>query len=127
MYFSDVAITLFTRDYNRMVEQARETGNDAIIDFVVNAPVDIHTLDHGNITQIGWAQVRWQDWYEDVGFILNFLSDCVPYHLIRVGEDDEEDDVEEHDYLLNEDGGFSSDLCPTVKKQILMVEETPEG
>lgn len=50
MYYSDVAITLLTDDYNRMVEQAKKTGNDAIIDFVTNAPVDIHTLDHGRIT-----------------------------------------------------------------------------
>lgn len=126
MYYSDVAITLFTSDYNRMIEQAKKTGNDAIIDFVVNAPVDVHTLNHGEITQIGWANVQWQDSYEDVGFILNFLSKNVPYHFIRVGEDDEEDDVEEHDYLLNKAGGFSYDWCPTVKKQILMVERADE-
>ena len=126
MYYSDVAITLFTSDYNRMIEQAKNTGNDAIIDFVVNAPVDVHTLNHGEITQIGWSNVQWQDSYEDVGFILNFLSKNVPYHFIRVGEDDEEDDVEEHDYLLNKAGGFSYDWCPTVKKQILMVERADE-
>lgn len=126
MYYSDVAITLFTSDYNRMIEQAKNTGNDAIIDFVLNAPVDIHTLNHGEITQIGWANVQWQDSYEDVGFILNFLSKNVPYHFIRVGEDDEEDDVEEHDYLLNKAGGFSYNWCPTVKKQILMVERADE-
>ena len=126
MYYSDVAITLFTDDYDRMVEQAKKTGNDAIIDFVTNAPADIHTLNHGEITQIGWANVQWQDSYEDVGFILNFLSKNVPYHFIRVGEDDEEDDVEEHDYLLNKAGGFSYDWCPTVKKQILMVDRADE-
>lgn len=124
MYYSDVAITLFTSDYDRMVEQAKKTGNDAIIDFVTNTPVDIHTLDHGKITQIGWAYVRWQDWYEDVGFVLNFLSENVPYHLIRIGEDD--DDYEERNYLLDEDGGFSSDYCPSVKRQILMVERSDE-
>lgn len=85
-YCSDVAITMFQEDYDRMVEQANATGDKDIIAIVTTIP-EVHDLlesNGKNIVRLGYNCVKWYSSFDDVGFVENFLNSGIAYHLIVI-------------------------------------------
>lgn len=115
--YSDVAITMFEDDYNRIVEQAKATGDEDIIAIVTTIP-EVHDLlesNGKNVVRLGYNCVKWYSSFADVGFVENFINSGIAYHLIELCDDSE---PRIRGNLVDEDGGFSETVCPVVRNYI---------
>lgn len=115
--YSGVAITMFEDDYNRMVEQAKATGDEDIIAIVTTIP-EVHDLlesNGKNVVRLGYNCVKWYSSFADVGFVENFINSGIAYHLIELCDDSE---PRIRGNLVDEDGGFSETVCPVVRNYI---------
>lgn len=115
--YSDVAITMFQDDYDRMVEQAKATGDEDIIAIVTTIPEvqDIVESNGKNVVRLWYNGIKWYSSYDDVGFIENYLDSGIPYHLIELCDDSE---PRIRGNLVDEDGGFEECICPVVRNYI---------
>lgn len=116
--YSDVAITMFQTDYDRMVELAKATGDEDIIAIVTTIP-EVHDLlesNGKNVVRIGYNCIKWYSCFSDVGFVENFLDSGIAYHLIEICGDCDEPRIRGN--LVDEDGGFSETVCPVVRNYI---------
>ena len=116
--YSDVAITMFQTDYDRMVEQAKATGDEDIIAIVTTIP-EVHDLlesNGKNVVRLGYNCVKWYSRFADVGFVENFLNSGIAYHLIEICGDCDEPRI--RGTLVDEDGGFCESVCPVVRNYI---------
>ena len=103
-YRSEVCIGL-TDDATRLLmtmlehlpptHEVHELLNDARRGYQV-APDAHRNLSLDCEEKLHWDYVKWYENYEDVGFVEEFLSECIPeedYRFVRIGEDSE--DVEQ--------------------------------
>ena len=92
-YYSDVALSMYKKDYNKMVELNKE--NEDFNDLIRIANKRTYTGDEDVVT-LYWESVKWHTAFPEIGTIEDYLRILVeqdrPYNFIRIGED--WDDVE---------------------------------
>ena len=121
---SNVVITMVKTDYDEMVSLAHSTGDNDIMEAVIELPDEIETFvgsdsygDDVELVRISYVSVKWYDWFADVKFIESFLRSGIPYHFLATHEGGYAPEVRSN--LLDKDGGFGSENCPWVEPQIL--------
>jgi hypothetical protein len=117
-YCSNVAITMFQEDYDRMVEQAKAIGGEDLAAIITTVP-DVHDLlgsNGKNVVRLGYNCVKWNPYFDDVRFVEDFLNSGIAYHFIEICDDCDEPKV--HGNLVDEDGGFEETVCPVVRRYI---------
>lgn len=103
-YRSDVAITLYKKDYEELDKRCKES-NTALKIFWRNADI----TQNETVAVIQFTDVKWYDNFEEVKYIMNFLhSNNRSFHFIRIGED--VDDTEEQMYQSDDEFYCISDF-----------------
>ena len=92
-YRSEVAITLYTKDYKTMVKRANTLKDKSIYEFIKEA--DRFIADENNITTLYWDYIKWYNDDKIIKWIEKFIRN-VDSTFIRIGEDN--DDNEEKYY-----------------------------
>ena len=89
---SDVAISMYTKDYNSMIQKAKTLNNQDIYNFIKDS--EKYIARNGEVTIIEWWDVKWDQGFEEVYWVENFVKniDCV------FVENDEGDDSREEVY-----------------------------
>lgn len=98
-YRSNVAITLYKKDFESLVKKAAGKTNYEL-DLIKSATLYEKSNEKYSIITMVWNYIKWYDDYEDVEFIMSFIrGNNTQYHFIRIGEepgDIEEESNEEH-------------------------------
>lgn len=143
-YRSDVAITLYKKDFESLVKEAVGKTNYEL-DLIKNATLYENNNADCNIITMVWNCVKWYDGYDDVDFIMSFIrSNDTQYHFIRIGEEagDVEEESNDEDWILCEStyieryinvecAGNEVEVESSVNKilqdEIIMTNETDEN
>lgn len=90
-YYSDVAITLYKRDFETLVKRAAKECKDSL-NLIRRATL---YKDEGNETvSMAWNGVKWNESFRGINFVMSFLiSDDRNFRFKRIGE--EIGDIEE--------------------------------
>lgn len=103
-YRSDVAIAMKKSDYDVMLQRAKELeeNSEDVCDFIEEGykqaiPNDKHQPENpDDFVYLFWEWVKWYtrdpEYFPEVTFIDDFLSEIDEYDFVRIGE--EEDDTE---------------------------------
>lgn len=89
-YYSSVALTIYKNDYLRMIAEAKAYGENAF--SFITKETDVYGDKDGDgksPVTLYWSYVKWNDWYDDVGFVMNFIKN-IPYSFKRTGESAED-------------------------------------
>ena len=71
-YHSDVAIAMYTKDYNTMVSKAKALENQDIYDFIKSS--EIYLAKEGKITILEWWDVKWFKTFNGIDWIESFIK-----------------------------------------------------
>lgn len=102
-YCSEVAITMHKTDFDTLVRQAHKKSTVAL-DLIRCAY--LYENDVNNSVTIYWNCLKWNEYFNDVGFIMSFIRDNnIQYQLKRIGENsgDIEEDINDDDFKLGEE------------------------
>lgn len=103
-YYSDVAIAMYKKDFEKMCEKAKQHESKYVYEFVMDgykkAP---QGKPDDEYVYLYWERVKWYPVYTEINFVKNFLfGKEVCYDLVRIGEDynDTECIFKSDEYLL---------------------------
>lgn len=102
-YCSEVAITMHKTDFDTLVRQAHKKSTGAL-DLIRCAY--LYENDANSSVTIYWDCLKWNEYFNDVGFIMSFIRDNnIQYQLKRVGESfgDIEEEINDDDFKLGEE------------------------
>ena len=98
-YYSDVAYALHKDDYDRMIQEAKDTAREEYnrdIEMFLTTGAETTVNEEEGIVAMKWTFVKWYDYFPEVRFISDFLANNdVDYSFIRIGESDDDLEIEE--------------------------------
>lgn len=86
-YYSDVAITLYEKDFKELLKAAvihdnKNNGNyNSVCDLLRNSQVVVSN----DTVSLLWTSEKWYDSFSDVAFIMDYIQD-IPHFFRRIGE-----------------------------------------
>lgn len=92
-YRSEVAITMYTKDYNKMINRAQQLKDNSIYQTITSAE-KWNTTDK-KVTILKFKSIKWYSEYKDIQWIEHFIQKINSY-FIRIGE--EYQDIETYQY-----------------------------
>ena len=99
-YRSDVAIALYKKDYDKLINRVKMNKNQDLHNLINNA--SLFESKGGNVKILTWDWTKWYNEFEEIQWIENFINNCNSA-FVRIGEDFE--DIEEQGF-----GEFGYDL-----------------
>lgn len=89
-YRNDVRICMKEENYYTLIERARKEGLAELNYLLDENSMETKHYEDGTVV-FGWDWIKWEDDFEDVWFVMNFLDEMAtegyPYAFVRLGED----------------------------------------
>lgn len=102
-YYSDVAIAMYRKDFEKMVRAAKSNETTSGLELIKAACLHEARANGLPTITMYWNCVKWYNTFDSVRFIMSFLNENdITYQFRRIG--DEYDDIEitgnDEDYKL---------------------------
>ena len=119
-YRSEVAISMFRKDFDRMVKEKGEDIKD-LLNYAEH--ICLHKCESNpdkDVVVVKWDWIKWYEEYTDIAAVINFLNEydeetdepLVPHIFVRLGEDPEDQEYEEQCDWENNDYDYLDKIRP---------------